>query len=123
MSIEFRLRRASLDCQRQLLFGFRFSVFGATVRSFHSLVLHSEVSMKAIVFERHGGPEVLRYTEVAEPKVGHGEVLVRVRACALNHLDLWVRKGLPGVQIPMPHIPGSDIAGEIAKVGEGVTHT
>ncbi len=79
--------------------------------------------MKAIVFERHGGPEVLRYTEVAEPKLGHGEVLVRVRACALNHLDLWVRKGLPGVQIPMPHIPGSDIAGEVAKVGEGVTRT
>lgn len=77
--------------------------------------------MKAIIFSEHGGPEVLRYTEVPEPKLGHGEVLVRVRACALNHLDLWVRKGLPGVQIPLPHIPGSDIAGEVAKVGEGVT--
>ncbi len=77
--------------------------------------------MKAILFEKHGGPEVLRYTEVAEPKLGHGEVLIRVRACALNHLDLWVRNGLPGVQIPLPHIPGSDIAGEVAKVGEGVT--
>lgn len=76
--------------------------------------------MKAIVFSRHGGPEVLRYTEVAEPKVGAGEVLVRVRACALNHLDLWVRNGLRGVQIPLPHIPGSDIAGEVVKVGEGV---
>lgn len=77
--------------------------------------------MKAIVFSEHGGPEVLRYTEVPEPKLGHGEVLVRVRACALNHLDLWVRKGLPGVQIPLPHIPGSDVSGEVARVGEGVT--
>jgi len=77
--------------------------------------------MKAIVFAQHGGPEVLQYTEVPEPKLGHGDVLVRVRACALNHLDLWVRKGLPGVQIPLPHIPGSDIAGEVAKIGEGVT--
>ena len=79
--------------------------------------------MKAIVFAQHGGPEVLQYTEVPEPKLGHGDVLVRVRACALNHLDLWVRKGLPGVHIPLPHIPGSDIAGEVAKVGEGVTRT
>ena len=77
--------------------------------------------MKAIVFSEHGGPEVLRYTEVPEPRLGHGEVLVRVKACALNHLDLWVRRGLPGVQIPMPHIPGSDVAGEVAKVGEGVS--
>ena len=78
--------------------------------------------MKAVAFSQHGGPEVLRYTDVAEPKVSSTEVLVRVRACALNHLDLWVRRGLPGVQIPMPHIPGSDIAGEVAQVGELVTH-
>lgn len=77
--------------------------------------------MKAITFSKHGGPEVLRYREVPEPKIGPGEVLVRVRACALNHLDLWVRNGLPGVQIPLPHIPGSDIAGEVARVGEGVS--
>ncbi|MFZ0880689.1 MAG: zinc-binding dehydrogenase [Candidatus Acidiferrales bacterium] len=76
--------------------------------------------MKAIIFEQHGGPEVLRFTEVAEPAIGPGEVLVRVRACALNHLDLWVRKGMVGAKIPLPHIPGSDISGEIAKVGEGV---
>lgn len=74
--------------------------------------------MKAIAFSEHGGPDVLRYTEMPEPKLGPTDVLVRVRACALNHLDLWVRNGLPGVQIPMPHIPGSDIAGEVAKVGE-----
>src|ERR1700690_464485 len=59
--------------------------------------------------------------DVPEPSIGPQEVLVRVHACALNHLDLWVRGGLPGVEIPMPHIPGSDIAGEIAKVGDGVT--
>jgi NADPH:quinone reductase-like Zn-dependent oxidoreductase len=77
--------------------------------------------MKAIVFRQHGGPEVLEYTNVPEPSIQTNEVLVRVRACALNHLDLWVRGGLPNVQIPLPHIPGSDIAGEIAQVGAQVT--
>ena len=77
--------------------------------------------MKAVVFSEHGGPHVLQYTEVAEPRISPTEVLVRVRACALNHLDLWVRRGLPGVQIPMPHICGSDISGEVARVGDLVT--
>jgi NADPH:quinone reductase-like Zn-dependent oxidoreductase len=77
--------------------------------------------MKAIVMKTHGDPSVLQYTDAPEPQAGHNEVLVRVKACALNHLDLWVRRGLPGVDIPLPHIPGSDIAGEIAKVGDGVT--
>ena len=77
--------------------------------------------MKAIVFVRHGGPDVLHYRDVPDPLPGATEVLVRVRACALNHLDLWVRRGMPGIQIPMPHIPGSDIAGEIAAVGSAVT--
>jgi NADPH:quinone reductase-like Zn-dependent oxidoreductase len=77
--------------------------------------------MKAIIFNEHGGPDVLCYSEAAEPKIGPGEVLVRVRACALNHLDLWCRRGLPGVQIPFPHIPGSDISGEVAKIGETVS--
>jgi NADPH:quinone reductase-like Zn-dependent oxidoreductase len=77
--------------------------------------------MRAIIFSQHGGPEVLRLADVAEPSIGPHEVLVRVRACALNHLDLWIRRGMPGIEIPMPHILGSDIAGEIAKVGEGVT--
>ncbi len=78
--------------------------------------------MKALVFEKHGGPEVLQYTDAPKPTPGHNEVLVRVRACALNHLDLWVRGGLPGVAIPLPHIPGSDIAGEIAEIGPGTTN-
>ncbi len=77
--------------------------------------------MKAIVFLHHGDPSVLRFTDVPEPQLRRQEVLVRVRACALNHLDLWVRRGLPGLQVPLPHIPGSDVAGEIAKVGPEVS--
>jgi NADPH:quinone reductase-like Zn-dependent oxidoreductase len=75
--------------------------------------------MKAIVIPRHGGPEVLELRGMPQPVPGPGEVLVRVRACALNHLDLWSRQGLAGVQFPLPLIPGSDIAGEIAAAGPG----
>ena len=77
--------------------------------------------MRAIVFQQHGGPEVLKYTDAPEPTLRSNDVLVHVKACALNHLDLWVRRGLPNVPIPLPHIPGSDIAGEIAKIGADVT--
>lgn len=77
--------------------------------------------MKAVVFNQHGGPEVLQYTDVPDPEIAPNEVLVRVRACALNHLDLWVRRGLPGIQFAFPHIPGSDIAGEVARVGSLVS--
>jgi NADPH:quinone reductase-like Zn-dependent oxidoreductase len=77
--------------------------------------------VKAIVFENHGGPDVLRYVDAPDPVINANEVLVRVKACALNHLDLWVRRGLPGVAIPLPHIPGSDIAGEVAEIGANVT--
>src|SRR5580693_2474463 len=78
--------------------------------------------MKAIVYATQGGPEVLQYKEVAAPQISSYEVLVRVRACALNHLDLWLRMGLPNLKVPLPHIPGSDIAGEVAKVGDKVTN-
>jgi NADPH:quinone reductase-like Zn-dependent oxidoreductase len=74
--------------------------------------------MKAIIFDEHGGPEVLRYEERPEPKIRANEVLVGVRACALNHLDVWARKGLPGVEIPLPHILGNDVAGVVREVGE-----
>jgi NADPH:quinone reductase-like Zn-dependent oxidoreductase len=77
--------------------------------------------MKAIVFEQHGGPEVLKYLDYPEPAICANEVLVRVQACALNHLDLWVRRGISGVPFPLPHIPGSDVAGEIAQIGAEVT--
>jgi NADPH:quinone reductase-like Zn-dependent oxidoreductase len=69
--------------------------------------------MFAVRFHQHGGPEVLRYEEAPEPQLAPGDVLVRVRACALNHLDLWARRGLPRVRTPLPHVCGSDIAGEI----------
>ena len=78
--------------------------------------------MKAVIFSEHGGTDVLRYTEVPEPAIGARDVLVRVRACALNHLDIWVRRGMPGVKIPLPHIGGCDIAGEVAKIGADVTN-
>ncbi len=71
--------------------------------------------MKAIRFHEHGGPEVLRFEEVADPILGPGEALVRVHACALNHLDLWQRRGLPRVVIPLPHVSGSDVAGVVIK--------
>jgi NADPH:quinone reductase-like Zn-dependent oxidoreductase len=77
--------------------------------------------MKAVIFEQHGGPEVLNLTEVADPSIKADEVLVEVRACALNHLDVWVRGGLPGIKIPLPHILGNDIAGVVREVGELVT--
>lgn len=79
--------------------------------------------MKAVRFHEHGGPEVLRYEEAPDPVIAPHEVLVRVKACALNHLDLWCRKGMPGMRIPLPHISGSDISGEVAAVGSIVTRT
>ncbi|HEU4562559.1 MAG TPA: zinc-binding dehydrogenase [Longimicrobium sp.] len=72
--------------------------------------------MRAAIFHEHGGPEVVRIEEVPQPRPGSGEVLVQVKASALNHLDLWVRRGLP-IETTMPHIGGSDIAGIIAEVG------
>lgn len=75
--------------------------------------------MKAVRIHQFGGPEVLTYEDVPDPRPRKDEVLVRVRACALNHLDVWVRKGLPGVKLP--HILGSDVAGEIVELGEYVS--
>ena len=74
--------------------------------------------MKAARFHQHGGPGVLVYEEIPEPRIQANQVLVRVRACALNHLDLFVRAGIPGMKFALPHILGSDIAGEIVAVGE-----
>jgi len=80
--------------------------------------------MKAVLFREHGGPEKLSYEDLPVPKIGPEEVLVRVRACALNHLDIWIRQGNPAYPIPLPHVSGSDIAGEVEQIGnrvEGVT--
>ena len=77
--------------------------------------------MKAIYYNAHGGPDVLKYGEVEEPEVRPGTVKIAVRAASLNHIDLWLRRGLPGIEIPFPHIPGSDAAGVVTEVGRGVT--
>jgi len=75
--------------------------------------------MKAVRIHEFGDVNVLRYEDVPDLSLRKDQVLVRVRACALNHLDLWVRKGMPGV--PLPHILGSDIAGEVVEAGEYVS--
>jgi len=75
--------------------------------------------MKAVRIHEFGGPEVLRFEDIPDPQPRLDQVMVRVKACALNHLDIFVRKGLPGVKLP--HILGSDIAGEIVAVGEYVS--
>jgi len=74
--------------------------------------------MKVARIHQHGGPEVLVYEDAPEPRIKGNEILLRVRACALNHLDLFVRGGIPGMKFEMPHILGSDIAGEVVAVGE-----
>lgn len=76
--------------------------------------------MKAAFFRRHGGPEVIEIGEAPEPVAAAGSVIVRVRAVSLNHLDLWVRRGIPGLELELPHIGGSDAAGIVESVGAGV---
>ena len=73
--------------------------------------------MRAVIFEEHGGIEKLKYGYVDRPVPGPHEVLIKVKACALNHLDLWNLMGMPGIKISMPHIPGCDIAGVVAETG------
>ena len=77
--------------------------------------------MKALYFEKHGELDVVKYGDVPDPEPGSGEVLIRVRACALNFLDIWVRRGWPGLNLEMPHWCGADVAGEIAALGPGVS--
>ncbi len=76
--------------------------------------------MRAFYLEKHGGIEALKWGTLETPTPGYGEVRLRVRACGLNHLDLWVRGGLPGLKLPMPHILGGDITGELELLGPGV---
>ncbi len=77
--------------------------------------------MRAVRFHQHGGLEVLRYEDAPEPAIQANEVLVKVRVCALNHLDLWMRNGVRAWTLPLPHISGSDIAGEVAETGSLVS--
>ena len=74
--------------------------------------------MKAVRIHEHGGPEVLRYEDAPEPAPRANEVLIKVGACSLNHLDLWIRGGLPGLKLDMPHVLGSDAAGEVVEADE-----
>ncbi|HEY62255.1 MAG TPA: zinc-binding dehydrogenase [Anaerolineae bacterium] len=76
--------------------------------------------MKAFLFYKHGGPEVMKYEDFPTPQPAAGEVLVALKAAALNRMDLWVREGWPGLRLEYPHIPGADGAGTIAALGEGV---
>jgi NADPH:quinone reductase-like Zn-dependent oxidoreductase len=78
--------------------------------------------MKAVVFDRHGGPEVLELREVPDPVPRADEVLLDVKACGMNHLDLWVRGGALGLEIEMPHILGCDVVGVTRQVGAAVRH-
>ena len=73
--------------------------------------------MKAVVFDRQGGPEVLSYRDWPDPEPAADEVLVRVAVCGLNHLDVFVRRGMPGHPVPLPFITGGDIAGMVESVG------
>jgi NADPH:quinone reductase-like Zn-dependent oxidoreductase len=76
--------------------------------------------MKAVYFEEHGGPEVLRLGELDALSPGHDDVVIDVRATSLNHLDLFVRRGAPGIKVPLPHVLGSDASGVVSALGEGV---
>ena len=76
--------------------------------------------MKAARFHQHGGPDVLQYEDAPEPAIAPGQVLVKVKACALNHLDIWVRQGIPAFPVPLPHTGGCDVAGLVERIaGEG----
>ena len=76
--------------------------------------------MKALLYYEHGETDVLRFEETADPQAGAGEVLVKLQAAALNHLDIWIRRGWPGLKLPMPHIGGADGAGVVAALGDRV---
>jgi NADPH2:quinone reductase len=76
--------------------------------------------MQAVQFAEHGGPDVLTYGDFPDPEPGRGEAVVDVKAGALNHLDVWTRRGMDHLELPLPHVPGSDAAGVVAAVGPGV---
>ena len=77
--------------------------------------------MKAVIFNQHGGPEVLQLADVPDPKPGRGEVLIEVKATSINHIDIFLRRGMPGIKVPMPKIVGCDAAGIIRELGSDLT--
>jgi len=77
--------------------------------------------MKAIIIRENGGPEVLRYEDVPDPVAGPGEVVVRVKAVAMNHIDIWVRRGVPGAPFHLPAITGADVSDKVYALGANVT--
>jgi NADPH:quinone reductase-like Zn-dependent oxidoreductase len=77
--------------------------------------------MRAVVLRQHGGPEVLAVEDLPEPRAGAGQVRVRVAAVAVNHLDIWVRNGLPHLKLEYPFRLGADVAGTVDAIGEGVS--
>jgi NADPH:quinone reductase-like Zn-dependent oxidoreductase len=77
--------------------------------------------MRAVLFRRHGGPEVLEIADVPVPTPGPHEVQVRVTATALNHIDVWMRRGLPALHLELPHVSGGDVCGNVSALGAGVT--
>ena len=102
----------SLKCQEELQRGLENCLQTLTG------VIKTVVSMKAVQIHQHGGPEVLKYEEVADPICGSGDVLVQLKAASINHLDLWVRQGIPGWKVSLPLTPGCDGAGVVAGKGE-----
>src|SRR3954452_16904753 len=73
--------------------------------------------MHAAVLREHGGPDAFEYAEIERREPQEGEILVRVLACALNHLDIFVRRGMPGLTLPLPHIAGGDVVGRVVEAG------
>ena len=76
--------------------------------------------MRAAIVREHGGLDALLFEDIPTPEPGPGQVRVKVKACAVNHLDLWVRRGVPGAKFPLPLIPGNDVSGVIHALGAGV---
>jgi len=87
----------------------------------HAVRIDYWLAMKAVVFSQHGGPDVLQYRDVPDPKPGPGEVLIEVKATSINHIDIFLRRGMPGVKVPLPKIVGSDAAGIIRELGPAVS--
>jgi NADPH:quinone reductase-like Zn-dependent oxidoreductase len=96
--------------------------FGRGQAALYQIRGNQKEHMYAVRIHEHGGLDVLKYEEAPEPKIEADEVLVRVKACALNHLDIFLREGVPGWPLTFPHILGSDVSGVIAEAGSLVHH-